>query len=927
MFYRSNPAVVSTDAPAIVSDALGELPGRLQTRAGGKTGAYARHLAAWLKTQAQARFAARGLSVAEPVAITGPGSEAFTGTVDLMPAMRNLSTVRAPVKSAPPAADIVQRGDVRPGDLLILHGYDYPGRTYQITEVIQQRGDDIYAAVKEIEEKGERAIPATWYYSIYNEGNQIGDRVLKNRSRIPDMIQNRRAKLYQTRREAERKAEEDRLASTGAPWLADLIKRVTVKEYGSSSDVAEAKALMRYLKAHGINASIRVRRYSMASGLDFNPKKEVSWTQDEARTIGELLVGQVREGLNREGTQKVLYVSDDIYPSAREDRSDLMSDYHAPGGVRIPIQYAPQVTALIAEELKKAGKPVTDAGEQAIREYEDEQRAAKPVRAAPSYTPRPTYAPAPEPEPAAPTYTPAAAANRYSVRYVKEAADWVNLGIVEIATGKPLRYGWNTAQQRWNYQGSPPAEILADAVAAGLPVEAAETAGPVPREERADRESPDRSADRPVVTPRPTYAPPAPAAPPSYGAKLRALADGMQPSIDEKLSGGGTANQNWTPRRGNMMENMRAAGTRMAKVQAAMRGIADLQDSGEAAAYHLDQIKTRADVERVLFEATVSVRDPSVKVYGDDMYKDVVEWPHIREEWLANGARDLANVQGAGKVRQRLGKYSAGSDRRVFIDEDLADLILDAESFKKGAISWSEQATKARGLLRAGITNQAELKAAHDKAVELSKGARTTPAAPDNSWRKHIGQIPGFVPTPPDLAARMAAIAYDKIDIEDPRILEPEAGNGHLVDAALLQWPNGTVTAIEVNHTLADTLQKKYAGNRRVTVQQGDMQDFDLSENYDIVLMNPPFESGADIDHVRHAFKALENGGVLVAIMSEGPFFRSDKKATAFRDWLSRFGAYARSEKLPDAFKGYGVGVAARLVVIQREDDMMTESY
>jgi SAM-dependent methyltransferase len=397
----------------------------------------------------------------------------------------------------------------------------------------------------------------------------------------------------------------------------------------------------------------------------------------------------------------------------------------------------------------------------------------------------------------------------------------------------------------------------------------------------------------------------------------------MQPAIDEKLSGGGTANQNWTPRRGNMMENMRAAGARMAKVQAAMRGIADLQDNGEASAYHLDQIKTRADVERLLFDATVSKRDPNV-MFGDDMYKNVVEWPHIREEWLANGARDLANVPGAGKVRQRLSKYSAGSDRRIRIDEDLADLILEAESFKKGAVSWSEQATTARGFIRAGITDQAELKAAHDKAVELSKGMKTTPAAPDNSWRRLIGQIPGFVPTPPDLAERMANIAYHHLGIEDPKILEPEAGNGHLVEAALKQWPNGYVEAIEVSPTLADILKQKFAGNRRVMIHQGDIQNYERATGnyFDAVLMNPPFENGADIDHVRFAFKALAPGGILVAIMSEGPFFRSDKKAAAFREWLADFGPAATSERLPEGtFKGYGVGVAARLVSIRREDD------
>ena len=56
--------------------------------------------------------------------------------------------------------------------------------------------------------------------------------------------------------------------------------------------------------------------------------------------------------------------------------------------------------------------------------------------------------------------------------------------------------------------------------------------------------------------------------------------------------------------------------------------------------------------------------------------------------------------------------------------------------------------------------------------------------------------------------------------------------------------------------------------------------------------------------------------------MSEGPFFRSDKKATAFRDWLDELGA--ETHQLPeDSFKGVEAfrhtGVRTRLVVIDKE--------
>ena len=77
------------------------------------------------------------------------------------------------------------------------------------------------------------------------------------------------------------------------------------------------------------------------------------------------------------------------------------------------------------------------------------------------------------------------------------------------------------------------------------------------------------------------------------------------------------------------------------------------------------------------------------------------------------------------------------------------------------------------------------------------------------------------------------------------------------------------------------------------------------------------FEAGADIDHVKHAFSMLSPDGRLVAIMSEGVFYRSDKKATEFREWLESVNGY--SEKLPDGtFKQSGTGVNTRIVTIDK---------
>jgi len=73
------------------------------------------------------------------------------------------------------------------------------------------------------------------------------------------------------------------------------------------------------------------------------------------------------------------------------------------------------------------------------------------------------------------------------------------------------------------------------------------------------------------------------------------------------------------------------------------------------------------------------------------------------------------------------------------------------------------------------------------------------------------------------------------------------------------------------------------------------------------------------MDHVQHAYDLLEPGGKMVAIMSEGPFFRSHKKDKKFRDWLDDVGGEA--EKLaPGSFKSSfnPTNVSTRMVVIEK---------
>jgi predicted RNA methylase len=150
-------------------------------------------------------------------------------------------------------------------------------------------------------------------------------------------------------------------------------------------------------------------------------------------------------------------------------------------------------------------------------------------------------------------------------------------------------------------------------------------------------------------------------------------------------------------------------------------------------------------------------------------------------------------------------------------------------------------------------------------------------------------------------------------------VLEPSAGTGHLADA--VRAAGGDVHALEMQPALRKILElkgHKVAGNDALA----------HDGTYDRIVMNPPFEQGADMHHIQHAFEHnLKPGGRLVAILSEGPFFREDRKAQAFRAFLTEHGAH--NEKLPAGSFTQGdvpTGVNTRIVVLDKPGKVASAS-
>jgi len=134
--------------------------------------------------------------------------------------------------------------------------------------------------------------------------------------------------------------------------------------------------------------------------------------------------------------------------------------------------------------------------------------------------------------------------------------------------------------------------------------------------------------------------------------------------------------------------------------------------------------------------------------------------------------------------------------------------------------------------------------------------------------------VPHLFPTPRDLAERVAQLA----DVQPGnRVLEPSAGTGMLLGAlgGRMFGPQdvkyGRVHAVEISGALCPVLREQFP---LTVIHQGDFMTMDADDfggEFHRIVMNPPFDHGADIRHIEHARRMLKPGGRLVAICANGP--------------------------------------------------------
>lgn len=196
---------------------------------------------------------------------------------------------------------------------------------------------------------------------------------------------------------------------------------------------------------------------------------------------------------------------------------------------------------------------------------------------------------------------------------------------------------------------------------------------------------------------------------------------------------------------------------------------------------------------------------------------------------------------------------------------------------------------KLQRITRLGITTIYELRTALRELVKIKEGIELTPEQKKMQQireleRKFVGRkIEGFFPTPELLGGEV----IEKCGIvAGDRVLEPEAGLGHLAEIIAEAHPDNDLTCIEYYQPLAEALKLK-----GFNTLNEDFLSYTDAEGFDKIVMNPPFENLQDIDHVLHAWELLKPGGRISAIMANNKH-RDTDKVKNFMEFVDTYGTY-----------------------------------
>ncbi|HLT37636.1 MAG TPA: methyltransferase, partial [Enhygromyxa sp.] len=455
------------------------------------------------------------------------------------------------------------------------------------------------------------------------------------------------------------------------------------------------------------------------------------------------------------------------------------------------------------------------------------------------------------------------------------------------------------------------------------------------QQKRSRQRPPEQAATETTMTTKraraKTHTPPAepPRSKPATvdAAKLRALADSMEAKATAEL---GVDRLENTPRRANMAASIRDRARRQLVLAKTLRRIAD---AGEAGGYqYVSRVANKADLEAL--ETALSGagferrKADGVREYWKRADPQPVDIDHAHHEGLrterdglvavlefTKGAQGLAGPRRVlEKAAERLREWGPLQPEEI---EALRELIAvvrktKAKDMPRPIEAMIESLRDHDRLTQLGVVDTDSLRAALREYMTCCRGDQRTPKDDPIAVKKRelaFAKIPGFFPTPRPLVERMVDAAELAPGM---RVLEPSAGDGAIALVIRERHPDVELDVIERQVSLRELLELQ--GFPPVA---DDFCAYTPAAPYDRILMNPPFETKQDIQHIGHALDLLAPGGRLVAIASAGLSFRDDPKTKALRDRVEALGG--RIESLPQgSFEASGTGVSTVLVVVDQ---------
>lgn len=157
-----------------------------------------------------------------------------------------------------------------------------------------------------------------------------------------------------------------------------------------------------------------------------------------------------------------------------------------------------------------------------------------------------------------------------------------------------------------------------------------------------------------------------------------------------------------------------------------------------------------------------------------------------------------------------------------------------------------------------------------------SENRASVAAAAANSRAADLRRLPsfdnsGFYPTPSKLAGKMLSYVDWKNVFS---ILEPSAGKGDLADAVsrfVASRRNSRRISLHENDTYIDCIERDsdlaaLLRGKGLHVVHDDFLTFHSFKQYDLCIMNPPFDRGDE--HLLHALSLMDRGGQIVCLLN-----------------------------------------------------------